>query len=100
MAAQSGCFEMGGGEGGGGGGGAGGGAGGRSEFLEKTKAAREERQVKRGPLSFISGSKYGNFFSCFPLSHHEKKIFRRKRPVEKLLWWFNVLFVVGWPGSE
>ena len=94
MAAQSGCFEMGGGKGGG----EGGGTGGRSEFLEKTKAAREERQVKR--ISFISGSKYGNFFSCFPLSHHEKKLFRRKRPVEKLRWWFNVLFVVGWPGSE
>ena len=59
MAAQSGCFEMGGGKGGG----EGGGAGGRSEFLEKTKAVREERQVKR--ISFISGSKYGNFFQLF-----------------------------------
>ena len=30
-----------------GGGGSGGGGGGRSEFLEKTKAAREERQVRK-----------------------------------------------------
>ena len=29
------------------GGGSGGGGGGRSEFLEKTKAAREERQVRK-----------------------------------------------------
>ena len=67
MGAQSGCFEMGGGKGGGEGGGGGGGTGGRSEFLEKTKAAREERQVKRIIFHFwVKIRKLFQLFSFIP----------------------------------